>query len=306
MAEPAVVIADYARLIRDNRNFRLLWTAQIVSELGDWFYSVAIFSFLLQVAGTAQSVAFAFVLQVLPQFFAAPSSGVINDRVRRKYVMIFADWMRAGIVLAMVLVRSRDTVWLLYCLLFCETIMWALFEPARTAVVPNITSGRNVVVANALSSTTWSFNFAIGSALGGFVAAIFGRDTVFVINSLSFVLSATLIRAMRFDEPHAANLPPLRFRDIVDFTPMLEGVRYVARDIRLAVTLFVKTGLSFMGTNWVIIPIMGARLFPVHLANFNAQQASTMGMSVMLASRGAGAVAGAFATTLLFGSSKSR
>ena len=95
MAEPAVVIADYARLIRDNRNFRLLWTAQIVSELGDWFYSVAIFSFLLQVAGTAQSVAFAFVLQVLPQFFAAPSSGVINDRVRRKYVMIFADWMRA-------------------------------------------------------------------------------------------------------------------------------------------------------------------------------------------------------------------
>lgn len=306
MADAPVVIADYARLIRGNRNFRLLWTAQIVSELGDWFYSVAIFSFLLEVSGTAQSVAFAFLLQVLPQFFAAPSAGVINDRVRRKSVMIFADWMRAGIVLAMVLVRSREMVWLLYALLFCETIMWAFFEPARTAVVPNITGGRDVVVANALSSTTWSFNFAVGAALGGFVAAIFGRDTVFVINSLSFVLSATLIRAMRFEEPHAANHPPMRLRDAADFTPMLEGVRYVARDVRLAVTMFVKTGLSFMGTNWVIIPIMGERLFPVHVGSFNAQQASTMGMSILLASRGAGAVFGALMTTSLFGGSKAR
>src|SRR5436853_267530 len=125
MPEAALGLSDYGRLIKCNRNFRLLWSAQIVSELGDWFYSVAIFSFLLEVAGTAQSVAFAFVLQVLPQCIAAPAAGVVNDRISRKRVMIFADWMRAGIVLAMVLVRSRDMVWLLYLLLFCETVMWA-------------------------------------------------------------------------------------------------------------------------------------------------------------------------------------
>src|SRR3954452_16569565 len=104
MSPPSATLAGYRRLIRENRNFRLLWSAQIISELGDWFYSVAIFSFLLQVRGTAQSIAFAFVLQVLPQFFAAPMAGVINDRLRRKKVMIFADWMRAGIVMAMLLV----------------------------------------------------------------------------------------------------------------------------------------------------------------------------------------------------------
>ncbi len=306
MADLAVGLADYGRLIRSNRNFRLLWSAQIVSELGDWFYSVAIFSFLLQVLGTAQSVAFAFVLQVLPQCIAAPSAGVINDRMSRKRVMIFSDWMRAGIVLAMVLVRSRDMIWLLYVLLFCETVMWALFEPARSAVVPNITEGSSLVVANALSSTTWSFNFAIGSGLGGLVAAFWGREAVFIINSLSFILSATLISRMTFHEPHAANLPPMRFRDIADFTPIIEGARYIVHDIRLAVTLLVKAGLSFMGTNWVIIPIMGQRLFPVHVGGFNAEQASTMGMSVMLASRGAGAIAGSFAITSIFGHSKPR
>jgi predicted MFS family arabinose efflux permease len=206
----------------------------------------------------------------------------------------------------MVLVRSREMVWLLYVLLFCETLMWALFEPARSAAVPNITAGPDIVVANGLSSTTWSFNFAIGSALGGFVAAIFGRNTVFVINSLSFVLSATLIARMRFEEPHAANLPPMRFGEVTDFTPILEGLRYVTRNVRLAVTMFVKTGLSFMGTNWVIIPIMGERLFPLHIDGFNARQASTMGMSVMLASRGVGAVLGAFATSSIVGNSKPR
>ncbi len=306
MAEVAIGVADYLRLIRSNRNFRLLWSAQIVSELGDWFYSVAIFSFLLQVLGTAQSVAFAFMLQVLPQCIVAPSAGVINDRMSRKRVMIFADWMRAGIVIAMVSVRSREMIWLLYLLLFCETVMWALFEPARSSVIPNITEGSEVVVANALSSTTWSFNFAIGSGLGGLAAAFWGREAVFIINSLSFVLSATLITRMHFAEPHTTHLPPMRMRDLADFTPIAEGARYIMHDARLAATLLVKAGLSFMGTNWVIIPIMGERLFPVHVAGFNGQQASTLGMSVMLASRGAGAIAGSLATTSIFGQSKPR
>jgi len=298
---PGIRLADYARLLRENRNFRLLWGAQIVSEIGDWFYSVAIFSFLLQTAGTAQSVALAFTLQVLPQCLAAPAAGVINDRMSRRKVMLFADWSRAVIVALMLLVRSRDMVWLLFVLLFLETVMWALFEPARTAVVPNIVDSRNVVAANALQSTTWSFNFAIGSALGGFVAAFYGRDTVFVLNALSFVLSALLIRRMSFHEPHAVDLPPLRPRDLTDFSPIREGIRYVRRDRRLTATLFVKAGLSLMGTNWVLLPLMGERLFPVHLPGFDQRQAATMGMSVLLGSRGVGAIVGALAGARITG-----
>src|SRR5690348_12008334 len=103
MPASAVTFSDYARLVRNNRNFRLLWGAQVVSEIGDWFYSVAIFSFLLQIAGTAQSVAFAFMLQVLPQCLCAPAAGIINDRVSRRKVMLFADWTRAIIVSLMLL-----------------------------------------------------------------------------------------------------------------------------------------------------------------------------------------------------------
>src|SRR5579871_6352044 len=100
----AVSFASYVRLVRGNSNFRRLWLAQIVSEIGDWFYTLAIYSLLLQLTGRASSVALALVLQVLPQTLIGPAAGVINDRVRRKRVMITADLVRMVIVFAMLLV----------------------------------------------------------------------------------------------------------------------------------------------------------------------------------------------------------
>ena len=169
----------YWRLLRSNRNFRRLWFAQIVSELGDWFYTVTLYTLLLQFTGRAQSVGLALVLQVLPQTLVEPSAGVVNDRVRRKRVMITADIVRAAVVLSMLLVRSRSTVFLVYPLLVMETIFAALFEPARNSVIPNIVRRGEVIVANTLSSITWSFNLAIGASLGGIVAVFLGREAVF-------------------------------------------------------------------------------------------------------------------------------
>src|SRR5207302_1603636 len=168
----SISFASYVRLLRENRNFRRLWAAQIVSEIGDWFYTLAIYSLLLQLTGRASSVALALVLQVLPQTFVGPTAGVVNDRIRRKRVMITADLIRAVIVLSMLLVRSRSLVWLVYPLLLLETIMAAFFEPARSSVIPNITKREDVILANTLGSTTWSLNLVLGATLGGVVAAL--------------------------------------------------------------------------------------------------------------------------------------
>src|SRR5216117_850571 len=110
-ATTSISVSAYFQLLRENANFRRLWLAQIVSEIGDWFYTLAIYSLLLQLTGRAGSVALALVLQVLPQTFVGPAAGVLNDRVRRKHVMIIADLARFGIVLSMLFVRSRSTVW---------------------------------------------------------------------------------------------------------------------------------------------------------------------------------------------------
>ena len=292
MASTPVSFSAYWSLIKENRNFRLLWSAQIISELGDWLYSIAIYSLLLELTGSARSVAFAFVLQVLPQFFIAPAAGVLNDRMSRKRVMIFADLVRAAVVFSMLFAQTRDLVPVIYGLLFAETLMWGFFEPARSAVIPNIAHGSQILVANTLSSTTWSVNLAVGSAVGGVVAVAFGRDTVFVINALSFLASAYVLRAMRFEEPHVAAAPPMKLRDLTDFSPVAEGLRYVAGDRRLLATLLVKAGLGFMGTNWVILPILGERDFPVSLGRLDPQRAGMLGMSLLMGARGVGALLG--------------
>jgi len=299
-------LSAYWHLLRGNRNLRLLWTAQIVSEMGDWFYSVAIFSFLLELTGSAQMVAFAFLMQVLPQCFMAPTAGVINDRISRRKVMMYADWARAVIVLLMLLVRTRAMLPLLYLLLLIETIGWALFEPAQRAVVPNITAGDEIPIANALNSATWSVNFALGAGLGGLVLVTFGRETVFVVNALSFVASALLIRSMKFAEPHIDHLPPLRARDLVDFSPIAEGVRYVRRDPKLLATIFVKGGVGLMGANWVILPVMGERVFRIQIHGLSAAQAGALGMSTLLVSRGIGAIAGSFLGGNFAGTNRAR
>src|SRR5579872_3078188 len=146
MATGAVTLSAYAKLVRANRNYRLLWLAQVVSELGDWFYSLAVYNLLLELThNRAQSVGLAVVLQVLPHTFTAPTTGVINDRISRRAIMIGADVARFFIVLGMLGVRTPGMVWLVYPLLLLETVGAAFFEPAHSAVVPNIVPAAQVL-----------------------------------------------------------------------------------------------------------------------------------------------------------------
>ncbi len=216
----------------------------------------------------------------------------MNDRISRKRVMILADLARAVIVLLMLAVRSREWVGLIYVLLFVETTMWAFFEPARNAVIPNITRGSELLTANTLSATTWSVIMAAGFPWGEWWRSWPGRSTVFVVNAVSFLVSASLVRAMRFDEPHVAAARPLRARDLTDFTPLVEGLRYVASDRRLLALLLVKAGLGVMGANLVILPVLGERTFPVSWGGLDPHRAGMLGMSILTGARGLGALLG--------------
>lgn len=288
-----VSLPAYYRLLRDNKNYRKLWFAQIISEVGDWFYTVSLYSLLFDLTGSAKSIAAALVFQVLPQFFFGPTAGVINDRMSRKKVMIFSDIARAAIVILMVCVRTKEMLPFLYALLLLETLMWALFEPGRNAVIPNITRNQGeMVTANGLGSTTWAFNFFFGAAVGGAAAVLLGRDTVFVINSISFLVSAWFVRSMSFTEPHVENKAPLRLKDLFDFKPILEGLRYVRSKPGMGPVIFLKAGIGLMGANWVILPTLGERVFPLHIGDVDAQRAGMLGMSALLGARGFGALIG--------------
>lgn len=286
----------YWRILRDNRNYRLLWFAQIVSEVGDWLYSLAIYNLLLELTGSARAVAVAVVLQLLPQVFVGPLAGVLNDRLSRRKIMIAADLSRFVVVGLMLWAGRTKSIALIYILLGLETVLWAFFEPGRTAIVANIVRDeREIATATALSAATWSANFSVGAALGGIIGVSFGYNAVFLVNSSSFLVSAILIVFLRVSEPHTAGRPPFLPKELIDFKPYAEGARYITRDPRLTATLLVKAAFGALGIHWVILPIFGSRIFPLYRGDYTAAQASLLGMSILTTARGAGALFGPLA-----------
>src|ERR1044072_2601848 len=106
----------YLELLRGNRGFRYLWLGQVVSQMGDWFDTIAVYTIALQLTGSSRSVALIMVARFLPSVFICPLSGVIADRFSRRGIMITSDILRAVVVLGFLLVRRPDQMWLVYVL----------------------------------------------------------------------------------------------------------------------------------------------------------------------------------------------
>jgi MFS family permease len=273
-------------LIRTNRNFRLLWSGQVVSQLGDWFNTVAVFSLLFELTGSATAVALLMVLQVLPVAVVGPAAGVVVDRFNRQRIMIAADIIRGIAVLGLLLVRSESSVWFAYVVTTVMVSASGFFEPARSATVPAIVSRDRLVAANAISTGTWSAMLAIGASLGGLVAATLGRDAAFVINAASFFLSAAFL--WRLEIP-----PRLEgIRASAGLRGVIEGLAYMREHADVARIALVKGGWALVGGALLLLTVFGDRVFRLG-------DSSDAGIGVLYGARGIGAAAGSLIVSLL-------
>jgi predicted MFS family arabinose efflux permease len=211
-----------------------------------------------------------------------PVAGVVVDRVNRRRLMIAADILRGLAVLVLFTVRRPDQVWLVYAVMGTVVSLTAFFEPARTAVIPNVTTRSQLLTANALSSATWSAMLAIGAGAGGIVTALLGRDAAFLVNAVSFLASAVIIARTSFnaDPPEAKR--PAGWASITGFGDLVEGLRYVKSDRHVAALMLVKSGWGVAGGVLLIMTVMGERVFPVG-------GSAAAGIGVLYAARGVGA-----------------
>jgi MFS family permease len=275
-------VNPYRALLAGNRNYRLLWIGQIVSQLGDWFNSVAIYALLLELTGNATSVALMIIVQFLPMAVIGPVAGVVVDRVNRRRLMIGADILRGMLILVLLVVRRADQVWIVYLVMGATVSLTAFFEPARTAVIPNITGRAQLLTANALSSATWSAMLAIGAGAGGVVTALFGRNVAFLVNAISFFASAVVIARTAFNADPPESKRPAGWASITGIGDLIEGIRYVRSDRHVAALMLVKAGWGIAGGVLLLMTVMGQRVFPVG-------GSAAAGIGVLYAARGIGA-----------------
>src|SRR6266511_3016251 len=267
----------YVALLRDNRAFRRLWYGQVVSQLGDWFDSIALYALLFRLTGSGQAVGALLVAQFLPAAIVGLWAGVVVDRLPRKLVMIAANLGSAALVLLFLLVHDPGQVWIIYIVTILKMSLVAFFDPARTAITPNVTSREELIAANAISGATWSAMLAIGAALGGLVAGTLGTDAAFMIDAASFVLSALFIWAVPVRETHLHERQPARV--VHEFR---EGLAFVFSHRDIGLYTLTKALWSLGGGVLLLLTLFGRRIFPLGVDG-------ALSIGLLYAARGVGA-----------------
>jgi MFS family permease len=278
--------SGYLELLRNNRNFRQLWLGQVVSQLGDWFDTMALYALLQKLTqDSGRAIGLMLVARFLPSFIVGPLSGVVADRFSRRHIMIISDVLRAIVVLGFLLIRRPDQVWLVYALTILQLVFSSFFEPAKTAVIPSIVSDRELLAANAVSSATWSVMLTLGAAFGGLVTGWFGTDAAFILDSLTYLASALLVASVRFPRRAARVKQKLTISKALGITDTIEGARYVWQRPRVFALMMVKPAWGLGGGILTLLAVFGEKIFPV------AGKAA-VGIGILYAARGIGTAIG--------------
>ena len=269
-------------LLRRNRDFRVLFFASVISLGGDWFLWVAINGLIYEATGKALYVGLAILAQESAFFLASPIGGALADRIDRRKLMIACDLARAVVCVSFLLV-GPETIWLAYVLLPVLATFAAPFDPAFSAATPNVVDPDDLPAANALNGSLWGTMLAVGAGLGGLVSAAFGDDTAFIVDAVSFLVSAALLSSIRrgFSESRAETT---EHPSIVEATR--ETWRFARRDHRVLSLLAVKFGFGAAAGLLALIPVMAL--------DADVFDSGNVGFGILMAARGVGALIGPF------------
>lgn len=275
----------YLQLLRTRPAYRSLWLGSVVSLAGDWFTLIALYSLLEEYTGSSEAIGLMLMARFLPPAFFSPLAGVVADRFSRKHVMVLCDLLRAVVVLGFLLVKSRDDVWLVYALTFLQMSLAAFFDPTEQASIGSTVEPHEVVTANTLQGATWSAMLGIGAVAGGLLTATVGRDASFVVDGLSYLLSAFFIS--RASIPRVIHPPPpATLAGKLGLSDLLEGVRLVRSRPEIRRVLWVKTGWGITGgAALMLYAVMGRHVFGI-------PGSPDAGVGVLLGMRGVGALIG--------------
>ncbi len=194
-------IVGYFELLQTNSNFRWLWSGQVVSLLGDWFNIISSAILIRNLTDSSFALGLLFTIRMLAPFCVAPIAGICADRYNRKHLLIITDVVRGLLVFGFLFVRDENDILLLYILVGLLFGVSGFFSPARSAILPDITEQIELGTANALSATTWSVMLALGSAIGGVTAGLYGAHTAFIIDGFTFLVSAFLLLQIKLPNP---------------------------------------------------------------------------------------------------------
>jgi len=287
-ASPAALpkgINGYFALLKSNSDIRNIWLAQSVSQFGDWFNSVALLGLVNEITRDAMAPALVQTLTVLPNALASLTfGGYLADRFDRRTIAISIDVARAVVAAALLFVNDPSTLWIAWAVIVFLSLGEAIFGPAISAAQPNLCKPHELATANALQQSTWASVSMLGAFVGGVVTTIFGRQTAFIINALSFAVSALFLLRVRGSFNSAGGAGRLSLRALT------EGAAFLARTPHVLGISVAKTIFSIVFATAGLYSVFSYRVY----------DSGDAGTSWLYAARGIGSFLGPILLPLFF------
>ena len=278
------------QLLRRNHNYRLLWGGQVISEVGDHFNNIAVFSMAIRQEHGGLLVGGVLMARAIPMLVAGPLAGVVLDRLDRRKVMIASDLVRALVALGFIASIGQSGNTLLFVLSALLMFASPFFSSGRNSILPVVANQDELQSANALTQSTAWATTGIGAFLGGTAVASLGYEWAFVLNALSFLGSSVCLMFFRSGpkefEPPAGNRQN-RFQPHREF---VDGLRYLKSEpLLLSIALIGVGWATGGGAAQILFSVFGEKVF----------HRGAAGIGIIWGCAGLGLVAGGVAANWL-------
>lgn len=262
------------------RNFTLLWSGLIVSNIGTWMQNVAVGWLMLQLTNSALWLGLQGLCFALPMIFLPFVGGAVADRVNRIKLLYVTQSgpMVIAFILALLTWEGRIAAWHLLLATFLGGCLLSFDSPSRQALIPDMVQRKDLLNALSLNAATYNGAALIGPALAGALLVPLGAGWLFFINGVSFLAVIFALAAMRDIHPHAGN-PPLPILGAI-----LSGLRYAWRDRGILALLVLSAVAGVFGRSY-------QNLLPAFAQDWRGGE---VGYGLLLSAAGGGAVIGAF------------
>jgi len=232
------------------RNFALVWFAGLISLIGDRALLTALPFYVYQRTGSTLATAAMFAAAYTPMVLLGSVAGVFVDRWDRRRLMVNTSLLQAAVILLLLLVHSAPWFWLAYVVFFLETCLAMFFQPAESALLPQLVERDRLVAANALNALNNNIARLVGPPIGGVLLALFGLHVVALVDSVTFLIAAVLLALMRI-APSAVVRPERGARSawsaLADvWREWIDGLRFM-RETRIVLMLLVVAGVTSFG-----------------------------------------------------------
>ena len=192
------------------RNFALLWTAGLISLIGDWALYTVMPIYVLDRTGSALQSGLVWAILVFPGIFIGPLAGVYVDRWDRRRIMLWGNIAQTAAASVLLIAGGSRGIWVAMVVLLAQASLYAVYSPAESALLPTLVEDEHLPTANALNSLNDNLARVVGPLFGAVLYAGFGIRGIALGNVLSFAISAVLVnmvvvtataRSREFDPP---------------------------------------------------------------------------------------------------------